>query len=162
MSILAKIGLAEDGEPLQLGAPAPDAATFDEHGNAIRLADFYREGCTLIYFFPKADTPGCTKQACNLRDSLVELKARGVRVVGVSSDRAEAQLRFQQKHHLPFTLLADRDHAVARAFGVGMIIGHYARQSFLIRDRKIIWRDLNATPGTQAEDVLKVMATLPR
>ena len=162
MGILAKIGLAKEGEPLPLGAPAPDVAAFDEHGNQVQLSDFYRDGYTLIYFYPKADTPGCTKQACSLRDSLIELKARGVRVVGVSADSSEAQLRFQQKHHLSFTLLADKDHAVAKAFGVGMIMGFYARQSFLIHHRVVVWRDLNANPATQAAEVLKVLATMPR
>jgi peroxiredoxin Q/BCP len=121
------------------------------------LADFYGEGFTLVYFYPKADTPGCTAQACSIRDDFAGLQARGVRVVGVSSDGPEAQLRFKEKYRLPFPLLADTDHAVAKAFGVRLMLGMTHRQSFLIKAGRIVWRDLSASTRDQARDVLSAL-----
>ena len=158
MGLLNWFGLAKEGKPLEVGTPAPDISARDEHGKQVRLSDFYRDGFTLIYFYPKAETPGCTKQACSLRDGLVDLKAHGIRVVGVSADTSAAQLRFQQKHHLPYTLIADEDRAVATAFGVPLILGMAARQSFLIHDGTIVWRDLHASTVGHTEDVLQAAA----
>ena len=160
MSLLTYLGLAKEGQPLEVGAPAPDVPVHDEHGNQIKLSDFYRDGYTLIFFYPKANTSGCTKQACSLRDGLVDLKAHNVRVIGVSRDTTEAQLLFQQKNHLSYTLLADEDHAISNAFGVPLILGMTARQSFLIHEGVIVWRDLDATTTTHADDVLSAIRKL--
>jgi peroxiredoxin Q/BCP len=160
MNFLKWLGLTANGEPLAVGTDAPEVLSRDEQGREIRLGDLYRDGFTLVYFYPKADTPGCTAQACSLRDGFEELQARGVRVVGVSADTPASQLRFKDKYHLPFTLLADFDHVVANAFGVRLIVGLTHRQSFLIKDGKIVWRDLHASTREQARDVLKVMQKL--
>src|SRR5258708_3057377 len=106
MGFLTWLGVTATGKPLEVGDTAPDAATRDEQGHEVRLADYYDDGFTLVYFYPKADTPGCTKQACSLREGFSELAMRGVRVVGVSADRPEAQRRFKEKYRLPFVLLA--------------------------------------------------------
>jgi len=160
MGFLDWLGLTAAGEPLAVGAAAPQGTSRDEEGREVRLADLYRDGITLVYFYPKADTPGCAAQACSLRDGFEELQASGIRVVGVSSDKPAAQLRFKQKYHLPFTLLADYDRVVARAFGVRLILGMTHRQSFLIKDGRIVWRDLHASTREQARDVLKVLEAL--
>ncbi len=160
MDILEWLGLRKATASAQVGDAAPDADARDLDGRPVRLADFYGDGFTLIYFYPKADTPGCTAQACSLRDGFAELQDRGVRVVGVSSDGPEAQRRFAQKYRLPFTLLADEDHAVARAFGVRLLLGMTHRQAFLIKDRRIVWRDLSASTREQARDVLRVLGEL--
>ncbi len=160
MGFLTWLGLSANGKTLDVGDAVPDVASLDEQGNPVRLADFVRDGLTLLYFYPKADTPGCTAQACSLRDDFAALQSRGVRVIGVSSDSASAQLRFKEKYHLPFTLLADQDHAVANAFGVPFIIGLTHRQSFLIQEGRILWRDLHASTREQARDLLKVLETL--
>ena len=97
----------------------------DEHGREVRLADFYHDGFTLVYFYPKADTPGCTAQACNLRDGFAELTAKGVKIVGVSADSPESQLKFKEKYKLPFSLLADEERTVIRAFGVPTVLEHH-------------------------------------
>ncbi len=154
MNFLAWLGLTETRPPLNVGDPAPDVISRDETGQPVRLADLCATGFTLVYFYPKADTPGCTAQACSLRDAFVELQERGVRVIGVSSDGPAAQRRFKEKHRLPFTLLADADHAVANAFGVRLLLGMTHRQAFLFRDGRIIWRDLHASTRRQAADVL--------
>jgi peroxiredoxin Q/BCP len=157
MSLLSWLGLVAEAKPIEVGAEAPDAVLLDVHGAEVHLAAFYNQGHTLVYFFPKADTPGCTRQACSLRDEFEQLKARGVEVVGISADEPETQRHFQKKHRLPFILLADRERHAARAFGVPMLLGMFRRQSFLIRNLKITWRDLDASTDNQAADVLKVL-----
>ena len=160
MNFLDWLGVTSAGEPLEVGAAAPDAVSRDEQGREVRLGDFYDESVTLIYFYPKADTPGCTAQACSLRDEFVALQKQGVRVIGVSADSPAAQLRFKEKYRLPFTLLADESRAVAKAFGVPLMLGMTRRQSFLIQDKRIVWRDLSASTREQARDVLQVLEKL--
>jgi peroxiredoxin Q/BCP len=160
MTFLDWLGLTNAGKPLAVGDAAPDVVSHDEQGNDVRLADFYGDGFTLIYFYPKADTPGCTAQACSLRDDFAQLQERGVRVVGVSADGPEAQLRFKEKYRLPFVLLADRERIVAKAFGVPLMLGMTHRQSFLIKGGRVVWRDLSASTRAQAQDILKALEKL--
>ncbi|RKX35114.1 MAG: peroxiredoxin [Verrucomicrobia bacterium] len=146
------------GEPLEVGAPAPDVTALNQDGESISLGDLYQKGLVLVYFYPKADTPGCTKQACSLRDAFADLSDRGVIVVGVSSDKPAAQKKFREKYHLPFTLMADSDLKIIDAFGVPTRVGGFAaRQAFLIQDSKIVWRDLKASTAEQAVDVLAAL-----
>lgn len=144
-------------EPLKVGAPAPEVTALNQDGESVSLGDLYQKGLVLVYFYPRADTPGCTKQACSLRDAFAELSDRGVTVVGVSSDRPEAQKKFQEKYSLPFTLMADTDHKIIDGFGVPTRLGIASRQAFLIQEAKIIWRDLKASTAEQAADVLAVL-----
>ena len=160
MNLLNWLGLTNAGKTLEVGAAAPDVASRNENGHQVCLSDFYGEGYTLVYFYPKADTPGCTAQACSLRDDFTELMARGVRVIGVSADSSEAQLRFKEKYHLPFTLLADTGRIVANAFGVRLLLGMTHRQSFLVHGGRIVWRDLGASTKEQARDVLNALENL--
>jgi thioredoxin-dependent peroxiredoxin len=101
---------------LEPGEEAPRFALVDQHGATIDLADF-RGRKVLVYFYPEADTPGCTTQSCDLRDHRQELGAIGVDVIGISPDAPIDQLAFDKKYALGFPLLADRDHAVAEAWG---------------------------------------------
>jgi len=160
MGFLDWLGITGSGKPLEIGDPAPDVTTLNHEGHTVRLADFYGEGYTLVYFYPKADTFGCTIQACNLRDALGDLRIQGVRVVGVSTDWPEEQQRFREKYHLPFVLLADRDRDVAKAFRVPIRLGMASRQTFLIKGGKIVWRDLSPSTRKQASDVLQVVEKL--
>jgi peroxiredoxin Q/BCP len=112
-----------------------------------------------VYFYPKADTPGCTKQACSLRDSYAALKDRGVKIYGVSMDKVKSQKAFQDKYKLPFDLLADEDGTVVDAFGVPKTMGFSKRQAFLFKDGKLVWSDMSASTEEQAADVLKFLAT---
>ncbi|WP_413162515.1 thioredoxin-dependent thiol peroxidase [Aeromonas salmonicida] len=104
-------------QPLSAGTLAPDFSLSDQDGNPVRLSDL-RGKKVLIYFYPKAMTPGCTTQACGLRDVNSELAARGVVVLGISPDPAKRLKKFEERDSLNFRLLADEDHAVADAFGV--------------------------------------------
>jgi peroxiredoxin Q/BCP len=160
MGFFTWLGLAGGGKTLDVGDPAPDVVTRDHDGKAARMADFYGQGYTLVYFYPKADTVGCTLQACSLRDAFDDLRICGVKIVGVSADHPKAQRQFREKHHLPFVLLADHERAVAGAFGVPVVFGMTCRQAFLIKDGKIVWRDLKASTQQQAEDVLRAIEKL--
>lgn len=161
MALLAFFGLASS-QAVELGAPAPEITAIDQDGASVSFADVYKKGVTLVYFYPKADTPGCTKEACSLRDSFADLRTRGLQILGVSEDDQYAQKRFQAKYNLPFTLVADNDGAVAKAFGVPTTMGFAKRQSFLVQDGKIVWRDLNASTSQQAADVGKALDQLAK
>ncbi|MDQ3802978.1 MAG: thioredoxin-dependent thiol peroxidase [Acidobacteriota bacterium] len=102
---------------LKEGDAAPDFTARDAEGNEVSLRDL-RGRRVVLYFYPKDDTPGCTKQACSLRDSHAVFEERGIKVLGVSLDDEESHRKFAAKYDLPFTLLADTDHAVADAYGV--------------------------------------------
>lgn len=104
-------------QPLSAGSLAPGFSLSDQDGNQVRLADL-RGKKVLVYFYPKAMTPGCTTQACNLRDVNAELTALNVVVLGISPDSAKRLKKFEERDNLNFRLLADEDHAVADAFGV--------------------------------------------
>lgn len=149
---------AAAAEPLKVGDAAPQAESLDQDGRPVSLRQLYGSGWTLVYFFPKADTPGCTAEACSLRDAFADLARKGVTVVGVSADTPKEQKAFRDKYHLPFTLLADSDKHVIRAFGVPTTLGFASRQSFLVKDGKIVWRDLHASTKQQAADILKAVS----
>jgi len=118
--------------------PAPDFQLPDQHGQTVRLADF-GGGNLLIYFYPKADTPGCTRQACSIRDAREELRDLGLAVVGISPDQPARQQKFDDKHHLSFPLLADPDHRVAEAYGVWGEKTSYGKKSLgIIRSSFLI------------------------
>ena len=144
-------------EPLAEGAPLPSASQVNQDGAPVDLAKTGTSGWLLVYFYPKADTPGCTRQACSLRDAFADLTAKGVKVIGVSNDSPKAQKAFRDKHRLPFDLLADESGSVTKAFGVPTTLGFTKRQAFLFKDGKLVWRDLSASTDQQAADVLKVI-----
>jgi thioredoxin-dependent peroxiredoxin len=159
MSLLPFLGLTPS-RALDVGTPAPDITAIDQDGASVSFADTYKKGVTLVYFYPKADTPGCTKEACSLRDSFPALRARGLQILGVSEDQQGAQKNFQTKYNRPCTLIADHDGAVAKAFGVPTAMGFAKRQSFLVQDGKIVWADLAASTSKQAGDVGKALDSL--
>jgi peroxiredoxin Q/BCP len=148
-------------DPLPLGASAPVVAAVDENGKAVKLDEIFKKGITLVYFYPKADTPGCTKEACAIRDKWEDVQKLGVTVLGVSMDKPEAQKAFKEKFKLPFTLIADSEGAVVKAFGVSTIrVGLATRQSFLIKDGKIVWSDPAVKPDTHLDEVIKAVNAL--
>ncbi len=144
---------------LNIGDPIPAVTAEDQDGNLVNLAGAGSNGYTLVYFYPKAMTPGCTAQACSLRDAYADLQSKGVRVFGVSLDSVDSQKKFQEKEHLPFVLLSDRDKKVTSAFGVPLIMNSLAtRQAYLFKDGILIWLDTHASTDKQARDVLEVLA----
>jgi peroxiredoxin Q/BCP len=148
--------------PLAVGAPAPNVTAIDQDGQAIHFADIYSKGITLVYFYPKAGTSGCTAEACSLRDSYDKLQAQGLQIIGVSRDKVQAQKTFQIENKLPFTLVADPDGTVATAFGVPTIgvLPYDARESFIVKDGKIAWNSLKAQTNGSAAEVQKALDSL--
>ena len=102
---------------LKVGDKVPTFSAKDENGNIINLSD-YKDKKLIVFFYPKASTPGCTAEACNLRDNYAELKAEGYELLGVSADSQKRQLNFKNKYQFPFPLLVDEDHTVINIFGV--------------------------------------------
>ena len=159
MSIFSTLfASADEGHSVKPYA-APKVEALNQDGETVKLASFYTEGFTLVYFYPKSGTPGCTAQACSLRDAYEDLTQAGVKVIGVSVDDTAAQKKFATKQKLPFTLLADPEGKVLEAFGVKKIplIGLASRQAFLIKDGNVIWHDAKASTSEQAADVLKAV-----
>ncbi len=146
---------------LDTGSPAPAPSVILDDGSLLDLARLYAEGPTLVYFYPKSGTPGCTRQACNLRDNFATLTSKGLQVIGVSRDSVKAQAGFRAKQNLPFRLVADKDGLLGGLFGVPRPTGNgYARQSFLIVNGKVAWLQRKAKPDSQAADALSAFAAL--
>jgi len=142
---------------LNPGDPAPDFNLPDQHGAMVSLGDF-RGQQLLIYFYPKADTPGCTRQACSIRDARELLRDLGLAVVGLSPDPPARQQKFDDKYGLAFPLLADADHRVAEAYGAWGEKTRYGRKSLgIIRSSFLIdaaGQIVAAWYGVKPEDTL--------
>lgn len=162
LSVLGFFGVGAHAEPLGPGAPAPQVTAPDQDGKPVNFSDVYAKGTTLVYFYPKADTGGCTAQACSLRDAYSKLTGEGLQIIGVSHDTAEAQKNFQSKYNLPFTLIADTDGSVAKAFQVDLIPASQLtmRQSFIVKDGKVVWNSLKAQTSGHAEEVQTALNSL--
>jgi thioredoxin-dependent peroxiredoxin len=149
------------------GAPAPDFELPDQNGETVRLSAL-RGRTIVLYFYPKADTPGCTTQACSIRDREAEYAAAGVKVIGVSPDPVKKVKKFHDKRTLNFTLLADADHAVCERYGVWVQKSMYGRTymgaqraTFIIDERGCIAHVIpKASPKTHDDEVLKALGAL--
>lgn len=153
MMLAAMSGVIE-ASTLELGAPLPDVTVPDQNGDLISLKSYQEDSYVLVYFYPRADTPGCTKQACSLRDAYEPLQKQGVRIFGVSKDQIQSQQKFAEKYDLPFTLLADTEGKVIEAFGVPALGPFAQRQAYLFKSGVLVWRDLKASTDKQASDIL--------
>jgi peroxiredoxin Q/BCP len=120
MGLLDLFGGGKPG--VEAGQRAPDFTLPDANGKPVRLADFAGKP-VVLYFYPKDDTPGCTKEACSFRDQYQDFEDAGAVVVGVSSDSSESHRKFAAKHRLPFTLLSDRGGEVRKRYGVPATLG---------------------------------------
>ncbi len=148
----------------QPGDPAPDIALPDETGATHRLSD-RRGSWTVVYFYPKDDTPGCTAQACGIRDVYEEFEREGAVVLGVSPDDEGSHVKFKEKYDLPFTLLADADHEVAERYGVwaekkymGKTYMGIDRSTVVIAEDGTVKRVMHKVkPDTHADDVLRTL-----
>ena len=153
---------------LQPGDSAPAFSLPDQRGNTVKLADFADKSRVVLYFYPKAMTPGCTVQAQGLRDSRGELAARDAVAIGVSPDPVKRLLKFEEKEELNFTLLADEDHALAEAYGVWGLKKFMGREymgvhrvTFVIGTDGNIAHVMNKVKTkTHHEDVLAVLDSL--
>jgi thioredoxin-dependent peroxiredoxin len=153
--------------PLTEGSPAPDFTAPDQDGNICSLADF-AGSWLLLYFYPQDDTPGCTTEACSLRDTFSEFQKRGVAIVGVSTDPVKSHREFADKYSLPFTLLADERTAIVNSYGVWQektMFGHTymgtVRSSFLIDPHGVIRKIYpRVKPDEHVAEILKDLDAL--
>ena len=141
---------------LELGSPAPQLKVLTDQGTTLDLGEALSVGTTLVFFYPKAMTPGCVKQACSLRDGWDKLQSRNVSIFGVSSDTSKTQAQFRDKYTLPFTLLADTDGQIADAFSKS----RWSRQAYIFKDGILVWRDLKAATSKQATEILAALDEL--
>jgi thioredoxin-dependent peroxiredoxin len=147
------------------GKPAPDFELTSDSGETVRLSSL-RGKPVVLYFYPKDDTPGCTKQACGIRDAYGEFERAGAVVLGVSPDDESSHVKFKEKYALPYTLLADPGHEVADEYGVwgekkymGRSYMGVNRSTFVIGEDGTVKKVLqNVKPDTHADDVLAVLS----
>jgi thioredoxin-dependent peroxiredoxin len=146
------------------GKPAPDFELKSDSGESVKLSDL-RGKQVVLYFYPKDDTPGCTTQACGIRDAYGEFEQAGAVVLGVSPDNEKSHVKFKQKFDLPFTLLADDGHRVAEEYGVwaekkfmGRKYWGVERSTFVIGEDGNVKKVMHKVkPDTHADDVLATL-----
>ena len=151
---------------IEEGKPAPDFELTSDTGETVRLSEL-RGRPVVLYFYPKDDTPGCTTQACGIRDSFTEFERAGAVVLGVSPDDEGSHVKFRKKYGLPFTLLADTNHTVAEEYGVwgeksylGKTFLGVSRSTFVIDADGTVKKIFhNVKPATHADDVLAALGT---
>ena len=150
---------------LEVGTKAPDFTLQDKHGNPVSLSDFQGKK-VVLYFYPKDNTPGCTRQACAFALHHNAFAEQNAVVIGISKDSAASHLKFAQKYDLPFVLLSDPDHAVMEAYGVwqekknyGKVSMGVVRSTYLINEEGIIEKVMpKVKPDTNAEEILAYLA----
>ena len=145
-------------ERLNVGERLPDVTCNDQDGNPLNVAQFGAQGYLLVYFYPKANTPGCTKQGCSLRDNWEALTKMGVKVLGVSTDNEESQKSFKKSQNFPFSLLADKDKKVIKAFHVSLMgFGFASRSAYLFKDGVCVMADYDGHTGDQAQQIINFL-----
>ncbi len=149
---------------LNIGDKAPDFTATDQDGKLISLKDF-RGSKVILYFYPKADTPGCTAESCNLRDNYADLVGKGFKIIGVSADPVQKQKKFAEKYQLPFPLIADTDKSVLNAYGAwgqkmmyGKPYDGIIRITYVIDEQGVIERVIDKVKTKDhAEQILEAM-----
>jgi peroxiredoxin Q/BCP len=149
---------------LNEGKDAPGFELMDQEGKLHKLSDYLGK-IVILYFYPKDDTPGCTVEACNFRDNFEVFKAAGVEILGISPDNVKSHAKFQQKHSLQFTLLADEDHKVCEVYGVwgpkkfmGKEYNGVYRTTYVIDEQGLIKKTFeNVKPDEHAQEILNLL-----
>jgi len=148
----------------KVGDKAPDFSVPASDGTTLHLKDVIGKGNIILYFYPKDDTPGCTKEACGIRDTFDEFKGLKATVFGVSFDTVESHKNFIAKYKLPFVLLADTDKSVAKLYGVADNSSRFASRATFVIDKtgKIVFVDPKVNPATHAAELRTVLKGLPQ
>ena len=154
-------GIAGGGSEVAEGKPAPDFALPSDDGRTVKLSDYRGKQPVVLYFYPKDETPGCTKQACSFRDNFAAFREAGVEVLGVSVDSVESHKEFKRKQNLNFTLLSDDEKRVSRQYGVLGSFGYASRVTFVVDKNGVIrriYRDVD--PAANAAETLAFARSL--
>ncbi len=147
-------------EELKVGSPAPDFNALASDGKRVHLTDELSKAPIILYFYPKDDTPGCTKEACGLRDNFAAFHDLKATIYGISYDSIDSHKKFIQKYYLPFVLLTDIDHSISKAYGAdGLFVAK--RQTFVI-DKKgmIVYIDRSVNPSRHSLELRNFLAQL--
>lgn len=147
---------------LNPGDPAPDFELPDQDGNPVSLKRLLTESAVVLFFYPKDDTTGCTKEACAFRDAADQFDAKGARIVGVSSDSGESHRRFAAKYNLPFTLLSDRGGRLRKLYGVKSTLGIIPGRVTFAIDRTGIVRGVFDSQSRPERHAAEALASLNR
>src|SRR5438093_6695419 len=161
MGLLDLLGGGAPG--IGVGDPAPDFALPDRSGRTVRLGDYRGKKAVVLYFYPKDDTPGCTKEACSFRDQYQDFQDAGAEVIGVSSDAEASHEKFAAKYRLPFVLLADRSGAVRTQYGVPATLGLLpGRVTFVIDKQGIVRHVLHSQlrPNRHCEEAIAALRAM--
>ena len=161
VSIFSLLGGSAHAAMPAAGQAAPVFSSVDQDGKAIGLADF-KGHAVVLYFYPKDDTPGCTKEACSFRDGYAAIQATGAVILGVSADDAKSHKAFAEKYHLPFRLVADADHKIIDTYGVKMPLLSMAKRTTFIIDKDGVIRKVfeGVSPATHEPEVLAALKSL--
>jgi peroxiredoxin Q/BCP len=153
--VLSLLSVGVQAEPLAVGSKAPDFVLKNQEGQTVSLAARAGQGWTVLYFYPKAGTPGCTTQACAFRDAIKQVRDQNAEVYGISTDEVPALAEFHKEHRLNFTLLSDADARVTEAYGVKMPVVKMAKRWTFIVDPDLVIRDINdqVDPALDAQTV---------
>jgi len=145
---------------VRAGDQAPDFELPDGSGQTVRLSDFRGRKAVVLYFYPKDDTPGCTKEACTFRDQYQDFADAGAEVIGVSSDSADSHARFASKYRLPFRLLADSDGALRKRYGVPATLGLLPGRVTYVIDKQGMVRHVFNSQLQATQHVAEAMGAL--
>jgi thioredoxin-dependent peroxiredoxin len=147
---------------IRVGDEAPDFVLPDRTGKMVRLSEFRGQKAVVLYFYPKDDTPGCTKESCAFRDGYQDFQDAGAEVIGVSSDSAESHGKFAAKHRLPFTLLADQGGQVRKRYGVPATLGLLPGRVTFVIDRSGVVRHVFNSQFQATQHVSEALEALRR
>lgn len=159
---MANTSFSVGAEMPKVGDKAPDFSVVASDGTTVHLKDYVGKGNIVLYFYPKDDTPGCTKEACGIRDTFDEFKGLNAIVFGVSFDSVESHKKFIEKYKLPFVLLADTDKKAAKAYGVADDNSSVARRTTFVIDKqgKIAYVNPKVNPATHAAELRTALSGL--
>ena len=151
-ALLATVGLTLAGAELQPNSKAPGFSAQDQSGHSVSLSDYLGKQNVCLYFYPKDDTPGCTAEACSLRDGIEAIRATGTAVLGVSADDSKSHADFARKFNLNFPILADPDSTIIKAYGVKMLLLDRAKRITFIIDKSGTIRSVVKAVDTKHHD----------
>jgi peroxiredoxin Q/BCP len=157
---LAFLSRSLRAEDLKVGSAAPDFTAPASDGSRVHLSEWLNRAPIVLYFYPKDDTPGCTKEACNIRDNFTGFRDLKATVFGISYDSISSHKKFVQKYHLPFLLLTDLDHSIAKSYGAGGLLTA-SRQTFVInKNGTIVYLNRFVEPANHSLELQNVLAQL--